>query len=77
MGDKHDHVPALVAYENVRCLDCGAVYAKPSRGGTERANPGCPDCGYVGWLSASVPLRQPPARGRARGYDRLRRAQSS
>jgi predicted nucleic acid-binding Zn-ribbon protein len=37
--------------ESVRCLECGAVYAKPAGGGTVRENPGCPECGYVGWVS--------------------------
>jgi phage FluMu protein Com len=36
--------------ENVRCLDCGKVYAKPTGRGTLSTNPGCPECGYVGWL---------------------------
>jgi hypothetical protein len=40
----------LTAVESVRCLDCGAVSAKPANGGTVRENPGCPDCGYVGWV---------------------------
>ena len=40
--------------ESVRCLDCGAVYAKPSAGGTVRQNPGCPECGYVGWMAATA-----------------------
>ena len=38
--------------ETVRCLSCGAAYAKPLSGGTVRANPGCPECGYVGWVLA-------------------------
>lgn len=42
--------------ENVRCLECGEVYAKPSAGGTVQKNPGCPCCGYVGWIPLSVPL---------------------
>jgi len=46
----------LAVVESVRCLECGAVYAKPAGGGTVRANPGCPECGYVGWLAVSVPL---------------------
>ena len=50
--------PALAVYENVRCLECGTEYAKPARGGTARANPGCPECGYVGWLSVTVPPRE-------------------
>ncbi len=44
----------LTVLESVRCLECGAVYAKPSSGGTVRANPGCPDCGYVGWVAAGL-----------------------
>jgi hypothetical protein len=44
--------PSLTVLETVRCLGCGAVYAKPSGGGTVRANPGCPECSYVGWAAA-------------------------
>ena len=51
------HGPALAVYESVRCLECATVYAKPSRGGTARLNPGCPECGYVGWLSVDLPLK--------------------
>ena len=58
MGTQHDDDgPALAVYQSVRCLECGAVYAKPSRGGTAKANPGCPECGYVGWMSVDVPFR--------------------
>jgi hypothetical protein len=46
----------LAVVESVRCLECGAVYAKPAGGGTVRANPGCPECGYVGWLAVSIPV---------------------
>ena len=46
--------PKLTVLESVRCLECGLVYAKPSGGGTVQANPGCPDCGYVGWAGASI-----------------------
>ena len=49
-----DEAPALAVLESVRCLECGAVYAKPVDGGTVRQNPGCPDCGYVGWVSVSA-----------------------
>lgn len=52
------HGPALAVYESVRCLECGTIYAKPSRGGTARLNPGCPECSYVGWLSVDLPLKQ-------------------
>jgi hypothetical protein len=48
---------SLALVESVRCLDCGAVYAKPAGGGTVKANPGCPECGYVGWLAVNVPFR--------------------
>lgn len=40
----------------VRCLSCGSAYAKPLGGGTVQANPGCPDCGYVGWVLAESPV---------------------
>ena len=48
----------LTVVSSVRCLECGAVYAKPAGGGTARDNPGCPECGYVGWLSVGVPLSE-------------------
>jgi hypothetical protein len=48
--------PAATDTESVRCLECGTVYSKPHGRGTLRANPGCPQCGYLGWLSASVPF---------------------
>jgi predicted nucleic acid-binding Zn-ribbon protein len=48
-----DEPPNLTVLESVRCLECGAVYAKPSDGGTVRQNPGCPDCGYVGWMAVT------------------------
>ncbi len=51
-AESGDEAPSLTVLESVRCLECGAVYAKPSGGGTVRANPGCPECGYVGWISS-------------------------
>jgi hypothetical protein len=42
----------VAAIETVRCLSCGAAYAKPAGGGTVYANPGCPECGYAGWVQA-------------------------
>ena len=39
----------------VRCLDCGTKYAKPADGGLIHQNPGCPCCGYVGWIDTAVP----------------------
>lgn len=38
------------AFETVYCLDCGSTYAKPIGRGTASANPGCPECGYLGWI---------------------------
>jgi predicted nucleic acid-binding Zn-ribbon protein len=43
----------LEAQQTVRCLACGVVYSKPARGGVVTANPGCPECGYVGWVTTS------------------------
>lgn len=40
----------LRVLESVLCLQCGSWYAKPVGGGTAQANPGCPDCSYLGWL---------------------------
>jgi hypothetical protein len=45
-----DEGPPLAVVESVRCLECAAVYGRPLGGGTVRENPGCPDCGYVGWI---------------------------
>jgi hypothetical protein len=47
--------PSLSVLESVRCLECGEVYAKPVAGGTVEKNPGCPICGYIGWLPLSLP----------------------
>jgi predicted nucleic acid-binding Zn-ribbon protein len=52
----------LRVLESVSCLECGSVYAKPVGGGTAATNPGCPECGYLGWMpfksaSERVPLR--------------------
>ena len=46
----------------VRCLGCNELYAKPLGGGTVRTNPGCPECGYVGWVSVSVRFGATPPR---------------
>jgi NAD-dependent SIR2 family protein deacetylase len=42
------------AFATVRCLDCGSTYTKPMGRGTAAANPGCPECGYLGWLPFSA-----------------------
>jgi hypothetical protein len=58
--------------ERVRCLGCGVVYVKPVGGGTVSANPGCPDCGYVGWVLEASPFTPDALQFRSVG-DRLRR----
>jgi predicted nucleic acid-binding Zn-ribbon protein len=45
--------PSLRVLESVRCLSCGAFYSKLTAGGTAATNPGCPECGYLGWRSLS------------------------
>jgi hypothetical protein len=45
----------VIHIDRVRCLECGTKYAKPADGGTMHENPGCPRCGYVGWIAASIP----------------------
>ena len=52
----------LAVLESVRCLECDTVYAKPAGGGTALSNPGCPECGYVGWISASIPFSRGSSR---------------
>jgi predicted nucleic acid-binding Zn-ribbon protein len=41
--------------ELVRCLHCGTVYSQPPGG---HDAPGCPECGYVGWI-----VEKPPHQG--------------
>jgi predicted nucleic acid-binding Zn-ribbon protein len=55
MGDTEatEKASRLEVLHTVRCLACGGVYSKPSHGGTVTANPGCPDCGYLGWFATS------------------------
>ena len=69
-------LPHLRALETVCCLECGDVYAKPAAGGTVQMNPGCPGCGYVGWIPLRLPA-EPPARLRSGGDPRLRRVSRS
>ena len=57
--------------DRVRCLECSTTYTKPADGGTVSENPGCPRCGYVGWILAGVP--SPPAPQRRSGVDPHRR----
>jgi predicted nucleic acid-binding Zn-ribbon protein len=74
MGDEvgNQVAPRLELLHRVRCLGCGAVYAKPSGGGTATSNPGCPECGYVGWVLTSAPVTQPSLQHRS-DADPLRR----
>jgi hypothetical protein len=46
----------LSVLESVRCLECSEVYSKPSFGGIVEQNPGCPTCGYVGWIPVRLPV---------------------
>ena len=64
----------ITLVESVRCLDCGAVYAKPAGPGTVRANPGCPECGYLGWLAASIPFSRAGVQTRSVADPRRRRS---
>ena len=45
----------VIQIDRVRCLECGAKYVKPADGGTVHENPGCPKCGYLGWISTTIP----------------------
>ena len=56
--------------EAVRCLGCGKEYAKPSGRSTLAANPGCPVCGYVGWMASEPRLTAVSPRARS-GEGRL------
>jgi hypothetical protein len=60
-----------VRFESVRCLECGEVYAKPLAGGTVEKNPGCPLCGYVGWIPLTRPA-EPASLRSVEGPPRLR-----
>ena len=57
MGVDSEDARRLPEIERVRCLNCSASYVKPAGGGTISANPGCPECGYVGWVREQPPLR--------------------
>ena len=66
----------LTVLESVICLECGETYSKPVFGGTTQKNPGCPVCGYVGWIPVSVPGAEGQHRSAAgrhlRRFSRLR-----
>ena len=56
----------LSRIERVRCLKCSTAYVKPTGGGTVSANPGCPECGYVGWVRLTPPPQVTPGAARTR-----------
>jgi hypothetical protein len=58
MGDDDDSAQPLSRIQRVKCLNCGLVYVKPSGGGTVSANPGCPTCGYVGWVLEGAAVKR-------------------
>jgi hypothetical protein len=64
MEDAAARRPQLSLLQTVRCLECSEVYSKPVEGGTVTQNPGCPGCGYVGWLPVALPpaTSRPPRR---------------
>jgi hypothetical protein len=55
MSRKTQRLRELFALDRVRCLECGTIYAKPAGGGTVQENPGCPKCGYLGWITETLP----------------------
>lgn len=60
--------------ESVRCLECCEIYSKPLAGGTVEKNPGCPNCGYVGWIPLTVPAESPRRFAGGRRHRRVARA---
>ena len=59
MDERPPSRPHFAMFEGVRCLECGEIYSKPAAGGTVDKNPGCPACGYIGW----IPLTRPEEYG--------------
>ena len=56
----------------VRCLSCEETYGKPAGRGTMKTNPGCPECGYLGWVPVAEVLSEREERPRF-GADLLQR----
>ena len=71
MGELSSNV---IQIDRVRCLECGSKYVKPADGGTVHENPGCPRCGYVGWISTAIPARSLGGLRRFAGDRRPRQA---
>jgi hypothetical protein len=55
----------FAGFESVRCLSCGSEYSKPVGGGTTAANPGCPECAYLGWRPVNRSGERPQYRSAA------------
>jgi hypothetical protein len=70
--DRGEGAGPISRIERVRCLGCGLVYVKPIGGGTVSANPGCPECGYLGWVLEALPFTRAAWQLRSVG-DRPRR----
>jgi hypothetical protein len=51
-GRENRAVPTTRFSVTVECRSCGAAYDKPATRSTVRANPGCPECGSLGWVPA-------------------------
>ena len=52
----------------VKCLSCGASYPKPEGRGTVKTNPGCPECGYLGWADDAGNVNPASARLRSAAH---------
>ena len=65
MGDGGSDTRPGATIARVRCLNCKASYVKPAGGGTVTANPGCPECGYVGWVIERAPVTMGDAPNRS------------
>lgn len=63
----------VIQIDRVRCLECGGCYVKPVDGGTVQENPGCPRCGYLGWISATIPAVAASSSGGLRRFAADRR----
>ena len=69
------HVDGIFLVVTVQCLACESTYSKPAGRGTVRNNPGCPQCGYVGWSeSESWRYERAPRRAAPPGVCRQARS---
>jgi predicted RNA-binding Zn-ribbon protein involved in translation (DUF1610 family) len=66
-------VRPLSVLETVCCLECGEAYMRRAGGAdTVLSNPGCPECGYLGWIPVTVPAERERPRRFAAGQQPLR-----